>query len=66
VNPTVILEVHIDPTGKVSNVELLRKSGSVAIDEPTRNAVYQWWFEPAHDKAGRPIPDVVCFTIEYR
>jgi TonB family protein len=65
-NPTVIVEVHIDPTGKVSNVELVRKSGSVAIDEPTRNAVYQWWFEPAHDKAGHPIRDVVCFAIEYR
>jgi protein TonB len=65
-NPSVIVEVHIDPTGKVSNVELVRKSGSVAIDEPTRNAVYQWWFEPAHDKAGRPIRDVVCFVIEYR
>ena len=65
-NPTVIVEVHIDPTGKVSNVELVRKSGSVAIDEPTRNAVYQWWFEPAHDKAGHAIRDVVCFAIEYR
>lgn len=65
-NPVVVLEVHIDPTGRVSDVRIAHGSGSVAIDEPTRNAVYQWWFEPAHDRAGRPIADVIYFTIEYR
>ena len=65
-SPTLIVEVHIEPSGRVSKVELLRKSGSVAIDEPTVNALYQWTFEPAHDKNGKPIADVVTFTIGFR
>ena len=64
--PTLVLEVHVEPTGRVSDVHLLKQTHSVAIDEPTRTAVYQWWFEPAHDKAGRPIADVVFFSIEFR
>jgi TonB family protein len=62
----VVLEVHIDPTGKVTQVELFRRSGSVAIDERTRDAVYHWTAEPARDKAGRPMRDVVYIAIEYR
>lgn len=65
-NPTVVLEIHIDPTGRVSDVEFVRNSGSAAIDDPTRNAVYQWWFEPARNKSGKPIADVILFTIEFR
>lgn len=64
--PIVMLQVHIEPSGRVSNVEIVRSSGSIAVDEPTRNAVYQWEFEPARDKQGHPIRDVVSFTIEYR
>ncbi|HXE54313.1 MAG TPA: TonB family protein [Tepidisphaeraceae bacterium] len=64
--PTIVLEIHIDPTGRVSDVEFARRSGSVALDEPTRDAVYQWWFEPAHDKSGKAIADVILFTIEFR
>lgn len=62
----VAVEVHIGTDGHVTQVELIRKSGSVAIDEPTRNALYLWEFEPTHDKAGRAIPDVLYFRIEYR
>jgi len=64
--PTVVLEVHIDARGKVTDVEYSRRSGSVAIDEPTRRAMYDWYFEPAKDKSGHPIPDVILFTMEYR
>ena len=47
-------------------VELFKRSGSVPIDERTRDAVYHWTFEPTHDKSGNPIRDVVYFAIEYR
>ncbi len=65
-NPTLVLKVSIDATGKVTNVEFIQATGSVAIDQPTRVAVYDWWFEPTHDKQGRPIADVLPFTIYFR
>jgi TonB family protein len=62
----VVVEVHIDPAGNVTQVELFKRSGSVPIDERTRDAVYHWTFEPTRDKAGNPIRDVVYFAIEFR
>jgi TonB family protein len=62
----VVVEVHIDPTGQVTQVELFKRSGSIPIDERTRDAVYHWTFEPTRDKSGNPIRDVVYFAIEYR
>ena len=64
-NPTVVLEVHIAPTGKVTDVKVAHTSGSNAIDEPTRVAVYDWWFEPAKDKRGKPVSDVIFFTVQF-
>lgn len=64
-NPVVVLEVHISPTGKVTDVKVAHSSGSNQIDEPTRLAVYDWWFEPARDKSGKPISDVIFFSIEF-
>lgn len=63
--PTVVLEVHIAPTGKVTDVKIAHSSGSNAIDEPTRVAVYDWWFEPAKDKTGKPVSDVTFFTVKF-
>lgn len=65
-NPSVVLEVHIAPSGSVTDVKIAHSSGSNQIDEPTRVAVYNWWFEPARNKQGQPIPDVIFFTIQYR
>ena len=65
-NPSVLLKVSILPSGAVKNVDIVRSSGSVQIDTPCRVAVYDWWFEPTHDKRGRPIGDVVLFTIDMR
>jgi TonB family protein len=64
-SPTVVLEVHIAPSGKVTDVKIAHSSGSNAIDEPTRVAVYDWWFEPAKDKSGKPVSDVTFFTVEF-
>lgn len=65
-NPMVVLEVHIAPAGNVTDVKISHSSGSNQVDEPTRLCVYDWWFEPARNKAGQPIPDVIFFTIQYR
>jgi TonB family protein len=64
-NPTVVLEVHISATGKVTDVKVAHSSGSNQIDEPTRLAVYDWWFEPLKDKNGKAISDVYFFSIEF-
>jgi TonB family protein len=64
-NPTVVLEVHIATTGKVTDVKIAHSSGSNQIDEPTRLAVYDWWFEPARNKSGKPINDVIFFSVQF-
>jgi len=62
---TVVLNIAIDATGKVTSAEVKESSGSNDIDQPCRVAVYDWWFEPSRDKKGRPIPDVLTFTIRF-
>jgi TonB family protein len=62
----VELNVSVDRSGKVTNVEVARSSGSNNIDQPCRVAMYDWWFEPKKDAAGRPLPDRFLFTISFR
>jgi TonB family protein len=62
---TVVLSIAVDPTGKVTSAQILHSSGSNDIDQPCRVAVYDWWFEPSRDKQGRPIADVLTFTIRF-
>jgi TonB family protein len=65
-DPTLVLKISIDETGNVKDVDIIKSSGSVSIDQPCRRAAFEWWFEPKHDKHGRPMPDVVPFTIIFR
>jgi TonB family protein len=63
---SVVLKVAVDATGKVTDVDVVRSSGSNEIDQPCRVAMYEWWFEPKKDARGRPVPDVFKFTISFR
>jgi hypothetical protein len=36
------------------------------VDQPCRVAMYDWWFEPKKDAAGKAVPDVFRFTISFR
>ena len=65
-DPALVLKISIDETGNVRDVEVLKSAGSVSIDQPCRRAAFEWWFEPKHDKQGRPMKDVVPFTIIFR
>jgi TonB family protein len=65
-DPTVVLKIFIDTTGKVSHVDIVKSSGSNDIDQPSQVAAYDWWFEPRTDGKGHPVPDVILFTITYR
>ena len=62
----VVLKVAVDATGKVTNVEVARSSGSNEIDQPCRVAMYDWWFEPKKDASGRAVADRFQFTISFR
>lgn len=62
----VILDVSVDATGKVTNVDVAESSGSNEIDQPCRVAMYDWWFGPKKDAAGRAVPDRFRFTISFR
>lgn len=63
VNPVTVVKVTIAETGKVSDVRVIRSSGSNELDLPWVLAVYKWWFEPAKDAAGRPTTDIVQLSL---
>jgi outer membrane biosynthesis protein TonB len=50
----------------VTTVSVGKSSGSNDIDQPTRVAIYDWWFEPKLDRTGKAVPDRVQFTINWR
>lgn len=64
-NPTVTLKVNIDQAGKVTGVAVHKSSGSNEIDMPCLLAMYDWWFEPLHDKSGKAVPDTILFTLTF-
>ena len=41
-------------------------SNTVDLDQPTRVAMYDWWFEPKKDASGKPVADRFQFTINWR
>jgi TonB family protein len=63
--PTVLLKVKIDKTGKVTDVNIVRGSGSEAVDMPVYRALWGWWFEPPKDKKGNPMADVQLVAIHW-
>jgi TonB family protein len=65
-HPDVVLNIDVDATGKVTQVSVDKSSGSNDIDQPTRVAVYDWWFEPPTDAKGNPLPSRLKFTIGFR
>jgi len=62
----VTLKVRVGADGKVTAVDVFKSSGSNEIDQPCLIAMYEWWFEPLRDKSGRPVPDTVLFTLNFR
>lgn len=64
-SPMVVLKINIDQTGKVTSVSIFRSSGSNEVDQPCKVAAYNWWFEPAKDKDGKAVKDVILFAIRF-
>jgi TonB family protein len=63
--PIVEMKVLVDESGRVIDVKVLRSSGSNEIDLPTTTAMYKWWIEPARDRQGKAIKDVILVTFSY-
>lgn len=66
VDASVRLWVKIDATGKVTDVRIVKSSGSNDIDLPTVVAMYKWWIEPPKDKQGKPVADALQITFLFR
>jgi protein TonB len=63
---SVTLRVSIGKAGNVTAVSVAKSSGSNEVDQSSLIAMYDWWFEPAKDKKGRPVTDVIYFTLNFR
>ena len=38
---------------------------SETADQEVKVALYQWWIEPTKDSTGKPVPDVIPFSISF-
>lgn len=65
VSPSVVMKVRVDETGRVRNVEIVKSSGSTAVDQCCQLAMYDWWFEPLRDKAGNLQPAEIMCTFTW-
>jgi periplasmic protein TonB len=61
---TVVLLVHVQPDGLVSDVEVAKSSGYARLDNSAREAVESWHFLPSV-RNGQPMASVVPVRIVY-
>lgn len=61
----VVLRLHLDASGNVRKVDVVKSSGSNEIDQPTKIAAYDWWFEPFKDAEGNPRPGTLTIPIRF-
>ena len=52
----VLLSLVVMPTGKASNIEVVKSPG-LGLDQKAIEAVRNWQFKPANGPDGKPVPD---------
>jgi protein TonB len=62
VEGTVIVEMHVEPDGRVSTARVLRSIP--LLDKAATDLVMQWEFTPTLVN-GKPVPVVVTTTLEF-
>jgi protein TonB len=62
---TALLRIHVDETGAVRDVELVRSSGAVRLDRAAAEGVRSWRFQPAR-RDGAPIATSVLHQITFK
>lgn len=60
----VVLQVHLDMSGKVVRTEISRTSGSPRLDEAAVQAVQRWRCQPA-TVDGRPVSAIALQSINF-
>lgn len=61
----IVLRLYLAAEGNVIKADIVKSSGSINLDQPTRQAAYKWWFEPSRDSDGRPRADVFEFVVGF-
>jgi TonB family protein len=61
---TVLLHVEVDPSGKPTNIKVLRSLG-LGLDEKAVEAVEQWRFKPGY-KDGKPVTMAATIEVNFR
>jgi TonB family protein len=61
----VILKAHVDKTGSVSEVKILRSSGYAILDSAAISGVMQYKFEPPL-QGGEPISTWVTIPVKFK
>ncbi|HEX7917692.1 TonB family protein [Rudaea sp.] len=62
---TVVVMAKVDVAGRVSDAEVVRRSGSFTLDRAAMNEVRRWKFEPALHN-GQPVVASVEVPVSYR
>jgi protein TonB len=61
----VLVELFVDPSGRVAEVRLLESSGFAALDAATLGALREWRFRPA-ERAGLPVAARIIHPVHFR
>lgn len=62
---TVVLEAHIEPNGRASQVRVATSSGHPVLDDVAYHAVSRWEFVPAK-RGGRAVGSMVKVPVRFR
>lgn len=62
---TVLLQVHVDASGRPERVDVVQSSRSRELDREAQRTVERWLFSPAL-RGGRAVPSTVLVPIEFR
>jgi len=61
---TVLLYIEVDPSGKVTNIKVVRSLG-LGLDEKAMEAVRQWKFKPGY-KDGKAVTVAATIEVNFR
>jgi TonB family protein len=62
----MVVRLHVDPSGDVRLVDIVKSTGSPSADQEVKVTLYQWWIQPPRDPHGVALADVVEFPITWR
>ncbi len=61
----VLLSIHIAPSGRPTQVDIVTSSGFAILDKSAQTTVQGWQFSPA-EMNGKPVGSVLLFPILFQ